>query len=713
MLIFLRCVAEAVVGRGIRGLMGAVPFGQQLYDVSADAIERYRERHREKQIAEDLEAVIQAGIEEVRQESARITKEVAGEQPVEVQLQLESYLTQIPSIASQSLRRPQDPTGTTVPATLQLDDPRQLCGVLPQHPPRFKIDDVVPDAPQWKLIRLLGAGGFGEVWLARHTFLHEERAFKFCLDSNAREQLLRHEGQTVRRVMQASKGIQPTEHGIVPLLDVYLEGETPWLAYEYISGGSLAGLIREWSTLSPEVRARQALEVLEAIAEVIGRLHVLPQAIIHRDLKPANILYRKNNEKYVFRVTDFGISQIIATETIHTSNSMPSMQLSLGEAFRGSYTPIYASRQQKLGHDPDIRDDVHALGVLGYQMIVGDLTAERPAGKWRRRLKKATGLREEIFDLLEDCWDDEPEERPANGQVIAERLRTLLANDEQISASTNNQDDADIARQDYQQYLKVLNRFSSTKSFLQENCEHAPHWFQAANQEVVEAMVLWGDCLQEGIGVEQNGSQAVKWYRKAAERGNGSAMNNLGTMYHTGRGIDQSYTQAAEWYHRAAAVGNAMAMNSLGIMYQDGLGVMQDDTQASEWYHKAAAAGNASAMTNIGMMFGLGQAMEQDDVQAMNWYRKGAEAGDGTAMNNLGWMYKNGRGVEQDDLKAVEWYCKGAEAGNAMAMNNLGWMYQHGRGVKQNDIQAAKWYQKAYDNGCAEALEYLQKLQGS
>jgi hypothetical protein len=182
MLTLLRCLGEAVVAQGMRGLMGLVPFGEQIYDVAADAIGRYREACREQQLAADLQALVQADSQQVRQEAQQIAREVAAGRSEEEIKQVEAYLNQIPGVARQSLRRPQDPTGTTVPATLQLDDPIQFATVLPRRAPRFRIGEAMPHAPQWRFVELLGSGGFGEVWLVKHTFLDQCRAVKFCLD---------------------------------------------------------------------------------------------------------------------------------------------------------------------------------------------------------------------------------------------------------------------------------------------------------------------------------------------------------------------------------------------------------------------------------------------------------------------------------------------------------------------------------------------------
>ena len=225
MMVFLRCVGEALAAQGMRGLMGLVPFGEQVYDVAANAIERYRQIQREKQVADDLQEVVQADMQQIRAEARQIAREVGAGRTEDEVHQIEAYLSQIPGVARQSLRRPQDPSGTTVPATMNLADPIQLAGLLPRRAPRFRIDDAMPHAPQWRFVELLGSGGFGEVWLVRHTFLDQCRAVKFCLDPLGRERLLRHEGEIVKRVMTESSRVKANEHGIVPLVDAYLEGE--------------------------------------------------------------------------------------------------------------------------------------------------------------------------------------------------------------------------------------------------------------------------------------------------------------------------------------------------------------------------------------------------------------------------------------------------------------------------------------------------------
>jgi len=166
---------------------------------------------------------------------------------------------------------------------------------------------------------------------------------------------------------------------------------------------------------------------------------------------------------------------------------------------------------------------------------------------------------------------------------------------------------------------------------------------------------------------------------------------------------------AVIWYRKAAEKGNAIAQNNLGTLYFSGLGVPKDDTQAAVWYRKAADQGVAGAQSILGFMFENGRGVPKDDVQAVAWYRKAAEQGDANAQSNLAAMYGNGRGVAKDEAQAAVWYRKAAEQGLAVAQYFLGVMYESGLGVPKNDAQAIIWYRKAADQGNELAKEKLKK----
>ena len=125
--------------------------------------------------------------------------------------------------------------------------------------------------------------------MAGAIFIPQARAVKFCTDPQLRTRLTSHEGKVIARVMG-----HRNHANVVPLLDAILEGETPWLMYEYVGGGDLTELIHEWQKLAPSERESLAVTALHQLAAAVGTFHRLAPPIVHRDLKPANILVEEN-----------------------------------------------------------------------------------------------------------------------------------------------------------------------------------------------------------------------------------------------------------------------------------------------------------------------------------------------------------------------------------------------------------------------------------
>ena len=252
-----------------------------------------------------------------------------------------------------------------------------------------------------------------------------------------------------------------------------------------------------------------------------------------------------------------------------------------------------------------------------------------------------------------------------------------------------------------------------------KNYTEAVKWYRkAAEQGLARAQYELGICYATNIGVKGDYTEAAKWYRKAAEQGDATAQSNLGFCYYNGRGVEQDYTEAAKWYRKAAEQGDAKAQLNLGVCYDNGEGVEQDYSEAVKWYRKAAEQGDAIAQLNLGSCYYNGEGVEQDYTEAVKWFRKAAEQGDADGQNNLGFCYANGQGVEQDyteavkwyykaaeqgDAEALKWYRKAAEQGNAEVQYGFGFCYYNGEGVEQDYSEAVKWWHKAAEQGNAKA----------
>ncbi len=421
---FLHCVAKAIAKHGVRFFANLIPGGEVVYDIANDVWEDYRREGQEDALRSEIEALAQAPPEQVRQEVKEAAQTVGADLPPAARLTLAACLNQVPTAIRRSLRRPSNPTGTTMPPSLQPRGPEDLVPFLPSRPPRFKPGDRPLPGVDWVLEELVGVGGFGEVWKARHPYLKSQApvALKFCLDAAAAA-ALRNEAGVLDRVMQ--HGRHP---GIVPLLHTYLSADPPCLEYEFVEGGDLAGLIRELHSRG-RVQPGTANRLLLRLAEVVGHAH--KASIVHSDMKPANVLVRwEVGGKVSLRVTDFGIGGLTAARAVReTRQPTRSRHTLMTEAVRGAYTPLYASPEQMVrrpGEPADLRDDVHALGVIWFQLLTGNLNMMSVPTDWREQVEEC-GLAGESVRLLTSCIAPKAEKRPGSAVILAERLTACLS----------------------------------------------------------------------------------------------------------------------------------------------------------------------------------------------------------------------------------------------------------------------------------------------
>ena len=125
----------------------------------------------------------------------------------------------------------------------------------------------------------------------------------------------------------------------------------------------------------------------------------------------------------------------------------------------------------------------------------------------------------------------------------------------------------------------------------------------------------------QGVGVEKDLSQAIRSYRKAAEKSHVEAQFTLGKLYEAGEGFRQDFRKAAKWYDLAANIGrHPGAQFALAQLYYDGRGVTNDPSEALKWYRSSAARGFAKAQFRLGAIYEAGWAVEADPAEAYKWY---------------------------------------------------------------------------------------------
>jgi len=273
----------------------------------------------------------------------------------------------------------------------------------------------VPGRPGWMLEHKLGSGGFGEAWLAVHDRLRERRVFKFYFEPHHLRSLKR---ETVLfRVLKEALGDRPD---IARILDWQVDTPPYFLESEYAAGGNLPEWLEARGGASA-VPLETRVELVAQSAEALGAAHAV--GVLHKDIKPSNILIASDIQgNPSVRLADFGIGHLLdkrvleqrgITATGFTESFVPS------EPSSPTGTYLYMAPELFAGQPATTFSDVHALGVVLYQLVLGDLRRPLAVG-WERNVPDEL-LREDVAA----CVQGEPEDRLASAAELARRLRDL------------------------------------------------------------------------------------------------------------------------------------------------------------------------------------------------------------------------------------------------------------------------------------------------
>lgn len=215
----------------------------------------------------------------------------------------------------------------------------------------------------YELIKPLGSGGMGEVWLAMEIRLGRRVALKFLPDKVTRDSV------RVARFEQEAKAASALNHPNV--CTILALGDTTdggrYIAMEYVAGTTLRQRLD-----TSRISLHDALDIGVQIAAALSAAHAA--GIVHRDIKPENVMLRTDG---LVKVVDFGLAKLTAA-----SDSDP--KVSTQTSFRtdpGSVvgTVTYMSPEQATGQPVDARTDSWALGVVLYEMVAGRSPFEAPS----------------------------------------------------------------------------------------------------------------------------------------------------------------------------------------------------------------------------------------------------------------------------------------------------------------------------------------------
>jgi TPR repeat protein len=189
---------------------------------------------------------------------------------------------------------------------------------------------------------------------------------------------------------------------------------------------------------------------------------------------------------------------------------------------------------------------------------------------------------------------------------------------------------------------------------------------QVTNDQRSQTVAQRGDAakaLQRGEATynrKDYGTARREW-ESLAQHGHAVAQNWLGCMYQQGLGVTQDETAAVRLYQQAAAQGYAAAQSNLGFMYAEGRGVAKNEAEAVRLFQQAATQGLAAAQGRLGLMYAEGRRVAKDETETVRLFQQAAAQGYALGQYGMGLMYEQGLGVTRNLAEAQRWFTQAAE----------------------------------------------------
>ncbi|MEI9953830.1 MAG: serine/threonine-protein kinase [Pseudomonadota bacterium] len=280
-------------------------------------------------------------------------------------------------------------------------------------------------AGRYRILKLLGEGGMGQVYLAEHVAIEKRVALKILRVEYAAK------GEIVTRFQQEAISASRIKHPNV--LDVFdfgqLENGCFFLAMEFLEGNDLADELSRRRVLGTASGIRISMQICRALAAAHAN------GVVHRDMKPENVfLQRTDDGEEIVKIVDFGIAQLRSKDTAlaETKRRLTRTGMIFG-------TPEYMAPEQASGKHADLRSDIYSVGIIMYEMFTGAVpfTGETFLGVLSKHLSEPTPSMSSVYPELGISPSLQGVIMHALEKDPTVRYQTMLEFAQAISASTD------------------------------------------------------------------------------------------------------------------------------------------------------------------------------------------------------------------------------------------------------------------------------------
>ena len=431
-------------------------------------------------------------------------------------------------------------------------------------------------AGRYRVVRQLGQGGMGSVWLAEDMKLDGFKVAIKMLPSV----LVNNKRAYAQVKAEALVSLKLSHPNIVTVRAFEEEGGSPFLVMDYIDGQTLDDYLAEKGKLTED----ETVKLLKPVAAALDYAHA--QGVVHRDVKPGNIMIRKDGMPFVL---DFGIAREIQETMTRVTGKL------------SSGTLLYMSPEQLHGAAPSAAQDVYSFAAMAYECLAGRPPFSR--GQIEYQIEHDTpellGEHIAICSQVMAGLEKTPEARPATCAAVLGSGRS----------STRSIKRGPSGRQVSRKVIFVACGIAIALlggfGFL---CLH-----QRPERKMVLSKVSW--------------SYEKKDAKKSDDLEHVNIPPNDAIVKLDKLAKEQSWVKVYDCAKEHED--NPVSRFYLGVCYDRGLGVeKQDLCKAAKYYRKAAHARCAEALFNLGTMYEFGEAVEKDLMLAASCYLGALRMGD-------------------------------------------------------------------------------------
>lgn len=602
---------------------------------------------------------------------------------------------------------------------------------------------------KYRIVKKIGQGGMGVVYLAEHMLLGGHVALKFLLGDLGKDP------KFIKRFRMEARAAHQLRHpNIVEVIDLdQSEDGSLFIAMEFVEGQSLRAALDEASS---GFSVPRALDLMRGIASGLAAAHA--HGTVHRDVKPENILLKRSADgREQPKVLDFGI--------VAMADSVTRVSLTKGLML----TPGYAAPEQWLempSTEMDGRTDLYALGCVFYEMLTGrtPFHAHNTSGWMKQHLEETpeapsllrpelanwTGLDGLTMRLLAKNREDRPQDAEVMSlldsiQFGSSREQVSYGGEQAAAGREPAAPSGEQLASGREHMGTIVEREWKTPETIVDGGwrvqEPAPEPYPPAIQEPYPQPVItspepksgkfpgwaWGVfivlALAAGFAADkllaphpQPQQAQTQDAQSTSQMGASANPANLATQaaaaVSTGSAKPTPGEPASSQGEIPAPAENAkptVHAPSFKDIEQQAISLYNQKhySEANSLLEQVCAGGSAEACKDLGNLYFNGNGVAMDRPRAAVFYQKACSAAPPMGCNSLGVIYHNGDGVTKDDTRAAALYSTACSGGDALGCSNLGNSYLNGRGVAKDYSRAAALYQKACNAGNAAACSNL------